>query len=155
MHIPEDIYRVVKRTMPIPCVDIVVLDRVGRVLLVKRANHPASDQWWFPGGRVHFLEARQATALRKLREECNLNATAVTELASLDVIIAGIGAEPPSHGITTLFLVQVEDVTSLRLDRQSNAAEWRTPRDWLAETLHPFVAAALLRIPEHEIGAKK
>ncbi len=154
MHIPEDIYHVVKQTMPIPCVDLVVLDRIGRVLLVKRANHPASGQWWFPGGRVHFLETRQAAALRKLREECNLNARAVTELGSLDVIFAGTRAEPPSHAIATLFLAQVEDATSLKLDRQSNAAEWRAPQAWLAETLDPYVAAALCRIPAHEIGAK-
>jgi colanic acid biosynthesis protein WcaH len=152
MLIPEDIYRVVKQTMPIPCVDLVVLNRAGHVLLLKRANHPARGQWWFPGGRVHFLEDRQAAALRKLREECNLDAKAMTELGSFDLIMAGSGEEPPSHGITTVFLMQVEDATTLRLDLQSTAADWRVPHAWQAETLHPFVAGALRRVPAHETG---
>ena len=66
MLIPEDIYRLVKQAMPIPCVDLIVIDKLGRALLVKRANYPALGEWWFPGGRVHFLETRHGAVKRKL-----------------------------------------------------------------------------------------
>ena len=137
----------VKETMPVPCVDLVVLDPIGRALLVKRVNHPAIGQWWFPGGRVHFLESREAAAARKLAEECNLVAVALTDLGSFDLIISGAELALPSHAITTLFLVRVVDTTNLRLDQQGSAAEWRAPQAWLGETLHPFVAGALRSIP--------
>ena len=153
MFIPEDIYRVVRQSMPIPCVDLVILDQSGRVLLLKRANYPAQGQWWFPGGRVHFLEARQAAALRKLKEECNLDAAKVTELGGHDVIITGQGM-PPSHSITALFLVNVDQVADLRLDRQSQAAEWRGPQEWLAEGLHPFITSVLRRLTANEINLR-
>lgn len=142
MFIPEDIYRVVRQSMPIPCVDLVILDQSGRVLLLKRVNYPARGQWWFPGGRVHFLEARQAAALRKLKEECNLDAAKVTELGGHDVIITGRGM-PPSHSITALFLINVDEVADLRLDQQSQAAEWRRPQEWLTDSLHPFITSVL------------
>ena len=154
MLIPEDIYRVVKHSMPIPCVDLVVLDPAGRALLVRRANDPARGQWWFPGGRVHYLETRQAAALRKLKDECNLEAGKIAELGCYDIFINGSGAQPASHGITTLYLIHVSEATNLRLDQQSEAAEWRSPHAWLATNLHPFVAAALRRISETTSTAK-
>ena len=57
--------------MPIICVDI-VLERDGRVLLLKRKNLPARNQWWFPGGRIAKGEAIEQAALRKVREEIGL-----------------------------------------------------------------------------------
>jgi ADP-ribose pyrophosphatase YjhB (NUDIX family) len=147
MLIPEDIYRLVKQAMPIPCVDLIVIDKLGRALLVKRANYPALGEWWFPGGRVHFLETRHGAVKRKLAEECNLDAVAITELGSFDLIFPVTELEPAIHGITTLFLVRVAHTTNLKLDDQSNAADWRPPQAWLDEKLHPFVATALTNNP--------
>lgn len=72
MFIEEALYAKIIESMPIPCVDLVVMDRVGRILLLKRKNEPASNQWWFPGGRVLFGELRPDAARRKLRQECGL-----------------------------------------------------------------------------------
>lgn len=91
--------------MPIPCVDLLVLDSGGNVLLLKRSNAPAKGQWWFPGGRVHLGEARAAAALRKLREECGLDtiAAAPEEILTADLILPH-GQGCTSHTITTVFI---------------------------------------------------
>jgi len=39
--IPKDTYAQIVRLMPIPCVDLLVKDEEGGVLLIKRANEPA------------------------------------------------------------------------------------------------------------------
>src|SRR5579871_1481843 len=142
MIIPEEIYAGVKRSMPIPCVDIAAVDGGGRVLMVRRLNSPARGQWWFPGGRVHFLETRQHAAVRKLREETNLSAEKLTELGARDLIIEEPGEEP-SHAITTVFVARIGESGRLRLDAQSGAAMWRTVAEWAREPLHPFLTETL------------
>jgi 8-oxo-dGTP diphosphatase len=139
--IPEELYRKICSLMPIPCVDLLVTDTHGRVLLVKRKNPPAADRWWFPGGRVHLGEARTSAAARKLREECGLTADILEEIATYDVFLQ-YETDGLSHGITTLFRIEVGS-TQVQLDKQSNASAWRLPHEWAALDLDPFVAEGL------------
>jgi 8-oxo-dGTP diphosphatase len=44
----------------------------GRVLIVKRANHPSQGQWSIPGGRVELGETLEAAVQREMREETGL-----------------------------------------------------------------------------------
>lgn len=140
--IPEELYRQVRQLMPIPCVDLLVSDTRGRVLLVKRKHEPAANQWWFPGGRTHFGEVRADAAVRKLKEECGLGANSVEELGTFDVILEDAPPGVAAHGISTLFHMRVQD-NGVCLDDQSLAADWRSPEDWQEVDLHPFVAQCL------------
>ena len=133
MIIPEYLYAQIQQVMPIPCVDLLVSDAQGRVLLVKRKKEPAAGQWWFPGVRVHYLETRESAALRKLKEECGLESTQMVEMGTYDVILDKPDDTNPRHGITTLFRIAVNKQRDFILDAQSSAAEW-----W-CENLHPFV----------------
>jgi len=142
VHIEEGLYRKIVRVMPIPCVDLLVTDRTGRVLLVKRKNEPAKGQWWFPGGRVHHGETRAVAAKRKLWEECGLVPESVAEMGTYDLILPVPPPQEASHAITTLFLVRVSK-TTIGVDEQSAAADWRTFGDWKGDHLHPFVAEGL------------
>lgn len=136
MHIPEDIYAQIVHLMPIPCVDLLVEDLEGRILLIKRANDPAKGQWWFPGGRVHYLETRMQAARRKLKEECGLEAFQMKEMGTYDVILDMPDYVNPRHGITTLFHIMVRKQGDVILDSQSHDSDWRTPDEWLSESLH-------------------
>jgi ADP-ribose pyrophosphatase YjhB (NUDIX family) len=73
MIIPEDLYSQILKVTPIPCVDLVVQNEYGEVLLLKCANEPARRAWGFPGVRVHFGETRLEAAERKFIEECGLD----------------------------------------------------------------------------------
>lgn len=145
MHIPEDIYAQIVRLMPIPCVDLLIEDESGRVLLIKRANEPAKGQWWFPGGRVHFLETREQAAIRKLKEECGLEALQVTEMGTYDVILNMPHNTLPRHGITTLFHISIKQQGDVILDSQSHDSAWRLKEDWLKVNLHQFIHDNLVR----------
>ncbi len=139
MIIEKDLYDRILRVMPIPCVDLHVTDSSGRVLLVKRKNEPMMHHWWFPGGRVLFKETRQQAATRKLQEECGLKPVFVREVGTYDLILPLPGEGEISHGITTLFHINVGDETAVTVDSQSASAEWREPEAWLTEDLHDFV----------------
>jgi ADP-ribose pyrophosphatase YjhB (NUDIX family) len=138
MIIAEDLYRQICQLMPIACVDLLVTDELGRVLLIKRKNHPANDQWWFPGGRVHLNETRRAAAARKLQEECGLKAMNISEVGTFDVIFPE-APQGASHGITTLFHMDVKN-GQVHLDDQSATSDWRLPHEWIEAGLERFVA---------------
>ena len=66
----------VKVLSGIPAVSV-ALKRGDTLLLVKRANEPAKDQWAFPGGRVERGEKLEAAARRELLEETCMEAGAL------------------------------------------------------------------------------
>jgi len=139
MYIPETIYTQIVHIMPIPCVDLLVEDENGKILLIKRANEPAKGYWWFPGGRIHYLESREQAAKRKLKEECGFSAFQIHEWGTYDVILDMPGSTNPRHGVTTLYHVYVRQQGDVILDDQGLDSEWRTPDEWLDEGLHSFV----------------
>lgn len=63
---------------------VVIRDR--RVLLVRRANPPSAGRWGFPGGHIECAETIKEAAVRELREETGVVATAGEILTALDVI---------------------------------------------------------------------
>ncbi len=140
--LPSELYRRIYELMPISCVDLLISDSHGRVLLVRRLNEPAANQWWFPGGRVCYGERRRETAVRKLREEVGLAGTRPIELLTADLLFDE-HVEAPRHAITTVFFFRVSDSQEPLVDDQSSDAQWRMPRMWLTERLHPFVKEVL------------
>lgn len=146
MRIPEELYQQFRRSMPLACVDLIVVDRDFRVLLLLRKNHPAFGEWWFPGGRVLYLETRRQAALRKAREECGIHASSADEIGTYDVIFDDSEKGFTSHGVTTLFVIRADATADTALDGQSAAYAWRTPKRWRQEPLHEFVLAGLSRL---------
>ncbi len=64
----------------------VLVERVGQVLLVRRAVDPGRGLWCFPGGYVDFGEDPQVAAARECCEETGL---VVERLELLDVSFNG------------------------------------------------------------------
>lgn len=54
-------------------VGVVVSDRDGRVLLVRRNHEPALGRWAFPSGFVDAGEVLEDAAAREVREECGVD----------------------------------------------------------------------------------
>ncbi len=69
--IPDNLYKKILRNMPICCVDIVIQDEKG-ILLVYRKNEPVKNTWWLPGGRIYKDEKIEDAVLRKAFEETGL-----------------------------------------------------------------------------------
>ena len=135
--------------MPIPCVDVIVANLKGQILLVQRSNEPMKDEWWFPGGRVLFKENRAQAAIRKILEECGLDVVIVSELGTYDLILDIKNRSVPSHAISTLFHAQVTRSVPIKLDLQSRDAQWHLPKEWLNFSLPDFIRKQLLAFEDN------
>ena len=67
---PESVWKQVKQYVPIPCLDVVLENYDGDVLLGWRRIPPYRDVWALPGGRLHGGEGIKAAAARILAEYC-------------------------------------------------------------------------------------
>jgi ADP-ribose pyrophosphatase YjhB (NUDIX family) len=61
-----------QREEGVPCVGAITFDRMGRLLLVQRANEPGRGLWSLPGGRVEPGEDDAAALVREMAEETGL-----------------------------------------------------------------------------------
>ena len=69
--IDEPLYLKIKQVMPLPCVDLLIVNK-GRLLLMKRTNTPAKGLWFTPGGGIFKGESLEAAVKRVLVEETGL-----------------------------------------------------------------------------------
>lgn len=143
MQIPSDVYAGIRGLVPIACVDLLITNCAGEILLVRRLNDPAKGEWWLPGGRVYLGELREVAARRKLWEECGLETEILTELRTFDVILEVPSKKELNHAISTVFAAKLQNRSVVRLDHQSQEHSWKLPSQWKKESLHPFVIDCL------------
>ena len=73
----------------IAAVGAVVVDRDGRVLLVRRGRAPSAGSWTLPGGRIERGEAPEAAIARELCEETALAVRVVCTLGTVTIVREG------------------------------------------------------------------
>ena len=139
--IHEDLYADIVQSMPIPCVDVLVSDQ-NRVLLLRRANDPAKNCWWFPGGRILHGESRTQAVRRKMLEETGLKVSAINEIKTVELFLPHEDGYL-AHGITTVFSAQGSRVDPVKVDEQTIEARWFPAESILEIDLHPFVLGLL------------
>jgi ADP-ribose pyrophosphatase YjhB (NUDIX family) len=67
----------------------VVVDRGGRVLLVKRGRPPSLGSWTLPGGRLEAGESPEAAVVREVAEETEVRARVVCPLGVVRIAREG------------------------------------------------------------------
>ncbi len=109
------------RALPLLCVDVVLRNREGQVLLVRRKNEPKKGRWWPVGGRVLRGETLRRAAIRKVREETGLAVEGPEPVGYFELINRkGRLPVPGYHTVSVVFAGQVPDGASVRLDGQSS-----------------------------------
>lgn len=81
--IPADEYRTIAKNVPVVSVDLLV-HHAGGLVLGKRQNEPAKDEWFVPGGTVLKGEQRREAVHRVAREELGVDVTIDRELGVYD-----------------------------------------------------------------------
>ena len=92
----------------------------GRILLTRRAIHPAHGKWTFPGGYVDWGEPVDAAALRETWEETGLT----VELGGL----VGVYSYEKSPVVIVVYEARVLSGT-LTLCHENDRLEWVTPAE--------------------------
>jgi colanic acid biosynthesis protein WcaH len=109
--------------MPLLCVDAVIKNSAGKVLLVKRKNEPLKNYWWVPGGRVLKGETLDQTFHRKMREELGIRVKqlrCVGYYEAVNMPHVGIAAHGGRlHSLSIVFEARC-DANEVSLDSQSS-----------------------------------
>jgi colanic acid biosynthesis protein WcaH len=137
--IPDSLYQQIHSSMPIPCVDAVIIHD-GQVLLGQRNNKPAQGQWWLPGGRVRKGETLQAAITRKVKEETGLNLETIKQIGTGETIFPDGPFGEPTHTINTYFLAIPHTPITLIPDLQHDNLQWFSD---LPENIHPYVSTCI------------
>jgi len=151
MLIEEKLYHAIRASLPIACVDLLLIHE-NRYLLLKRLHAPAKDQWWFPGGRIFKDETIAEACRRKGREELGLDLD-MGEIVSVEESIFR-DEEPMIHTINIVVKIFLKNgLQKIRIDNYTHA-EYR----WFETVdpdLHPCVSDPLLKFgffPEDSAG---
>ncbi len=148
MYIDQKQYKEIIKIFPRACVDILIVDEQGRVLLLLRENEPAKGQWWFPGGRIHFGETRLEAAKRKVKEECGIEVSELTEIATFDLFFST--TEMNYHDVTILFKMVISNDSEIKIDNQASDYGWFNSDEYGAVELHPYVIENIQKMANNE-----
>lgn len=139
--IPENLYFQILENLPIACVDIAIVAQ-GSVLLVKRKDAPAKDQWWVPGGRVLKGEMMKEAAARKAWEEVGIHCHVGPIIHTAETIFPNGPNNIAVHSINScFFLYPTSPNFEPTLDDHHDKYKWV---NYIPDGLHPYVERCLM-----------
>jgi len=143
MFIPEEEYSKIQSLLPILCVDCVIVHE-NKCLLLRRTNEPAKGQYWFPGGRVFKGERIRDAALRKAREEVNLDCHFEQIIGIEETIFrrnANINYD--IHTVNVCCQLSIQQASYVRMDSSHDHFIWVGSNDVMPFNLHIAVSRPL------------
>jgi 8-oxo-dGTP diphosphatase len=99
--------------------DCVVLDAIGRLLLIRRGNPPFKGHYALPGGFVDVGETVEDACRRELMEETGVKAGRLELIG----VYSDPKRDPRGHTCSVAFLTRVAQATPKAGD-DAAAAEW-------------------------------
>jgi len=155
-HVNTEIWgKVVRDNVVVSCADVVVVNNVGKILLVRRNIQPLKGEYWVIGGKRNPGEARAESAQRHFKRDTRLNLL-TDRFRYIDVYstVFAVRNEPPqtngSHTDNFTFAVVLlpEETATIQLDpreyEDENAWQWFLAEDIItmvkAGKMHPALA---------------
>ena len=127
--ITESLYREIISVLPIICVDVVIRNKSGKVLLARRKNEPIKGHWWVVGGRILSGESAHQAGIRKTLEETGLKINELRFLGFYEDVYDknAFDIPKPYHTLSLAFETQLSSEQSeetIRLDSQHSDWGW-------------------------------
>jgi colanic acid biosynthesis protein WcaH len=133
--IPLKKYAGILESMPILCVDVIIQNKQGRYLLVKRANQPKKNRWWVIGGRLLKGESLKAAVARKVKEEAGLKVKELRLVGYFELThgVSPFGLAFANHTVSVIFKAKIDQSQPIVLDSQSRAFKYarKLPADFI------------------------
>ena len=121
-HIPTETFATCLENIPQPCVDVVVEYEDG-ILLTRRQNEPAKDEWFWPGSRLYKGERLDDAAERVAEEELGLTSVATERLGVSEHFwdTSSVDGVDSRHTIPIVYRIVPDDGAKITLDDQHDA----------------------------------
>jgi ADP-ribose pyrophosphatase YjhB (NUDIX family) len=98
-------------------------DKVLRLLMIKRGDHPCLGQWALPGGFVNMDENLDEAAARELKEETNIDNIYMEQLYTW----GDVNRDPRTRIISTSYLSLVDSqMLDIKASDDADDAKWFT-----------------------------
>lgn len=106
-------------------VDAAIVDKAGRVLMVKnKKNYDLLNGWILPGGKVSHSESLEDAIKREIREECGI-AVRPDKIISVFVSPLSVSGKVKDVFVIVGFLASPETTTELKTaDGEISEAQW-------------------------------
>lgn len=115
-YLSDEEYDFIYSRVPRICVDLLIRNSNGEVLLTKRDIEPYKDHWHFPGGRIKFKESVKSTIKRILKGELGIDKDLKYEFKGYCEFPDEIQNNQQRHSISMVHLIQLTDDVSIKLD---------------------------------------
>ena len=133
--IDEPLYSKIKQVMPLPCVDLLIVNK-GRLLLMKRTNTPGKGLWFTPGGRIYKGESLETTVKRVLKEETGLYPDSFKQVGAMSHDWAEV------QTITVFYRVNVS-TDKPEMNEEHDDYKWIEKVD---DDIHPYIIYMIEKI---------
>jgi len=138
--IPAKLYKHIVKSIPIPCVDVIIVHD-GLFLLLKRNNPPEKGKWFIPGGRVYKDEKLRTAAQRKAYEETGIHCNVGPLIYNTETIFPDGPFDFPIHTINSCFFLYPKTRSfKVSLDKDHNGFRWC---NFIPSDIHPYVKQCL------------
>ncbi len=137
-HIPDEEFAGFIERMPEVCVEVVLRTDRG-VLLARRTNEPAKDEWFWPGSRLYKGETLDDAAHRVAAEELGIEVDLEGRLGVYGHFwdTSPLPGSPSRHTVNVVFLASpAEDPPDISLDSQHSDYRYVTS---VEPDLHEYV----------------
>ena len=116
--IDDSLYNKIIDVLPILCVDGFIVDD-DKILLLKRNNYPAINEWWVPGGRVVKNELLCDSIIRKVKEETGLDVEILNQIGITETIFE------TKHTVNVCFSLRVKsDNINITINSEHSEYKW-------------------------------
>ena len=116
--IDDSLYNKIIDVLPILCVDGFIVDD-DKILLLKRNNYPAINEWWVPGGRVVKNELLCDSIIRKVKEETGLDVEILNQIGITETIFE------TKHTVNVCFNLRVKsDNINITINSEHSEYKW-------------------------------
>lgn len=118
-YLSDEDYAFIYNRSPRICVDLIIRNQQGAILLTKRDIEPYKNHWHFPGGRIKFRETAAQAIKRILKGELGLEQDWETFELGFCEFLEEIQDGNERHSISLVHEIILSNDIQVQLDKNS------------------------------------